>query len=165
MRHMICTLALLVSASGPVLAGQTDVLLEVIQGTVLAEKDHTMVSVDSSTFLRFGDRVMVKSGSTAMLSNPERGCFISLRDVGQYIVPDMSACTTGHASTMTSDFSIIPANGYPAPPPPPGVYAVAPSGSTFGSVAMGLGFVVATGGVVAVSTLTESKEEVPVSGY
>ena len=103
-------LAMAIFAGTPAMAQKT-VTLEVIVGTVLVDAEVGLVQAFSTTTLNPGDRVFLKSGSAAVLSNVENGCFISLRAAGEYIIPLMEDCTTGQASVMSSNIEVIPANG------------------------------------------------------
>jgi hypothetical protein len=163
MRHSygLFALAMLVAAT-PAFARQ-NVSIEVIVGTALVKTNLGLVPADSATVLKPGDRVFLKPGSAALLSNLENGCFISIRNPGAYVVPDMSECTSGQASVLPSQFAIIPANGMYGGAPPAAGYAAVPE-ADFTPIAVAGGFVAIAAGAALYSTVIANDENVvPVS--
>jgi hypothetical protein len=155
MRRSYFFFALAMSIATPALA-QQNVSIEVMAGTVLVDSEAGLVAADSQTILKTGDRVFLKTGSAALLSNTENGCFVSLRTAGEFTVPEMTGCTAGQASVLPSNFEVIPANGFPAAPVAYG------SGAGFAPVAVGATFIVATAAAAIYTTVLEH-EDVPVA--
>ena len=144
MRRSTLLLALTIAAATPSMA-QQNVLIEVVVGTALVESSEGLVPADANTVLRAGDHVYLKSGSAALLSNVDNGCFVSLRYAGEYVVPQLENCISGQANVASSNFVVKPTNGE----------AVLVEGYSTGSVApvvAGLGFVAVTAAAVAYST-------------
>jgi hypothetical protein len=154
MRRSHFLFALAAFFSTPAMAQQT-ISLEVMVGTVLVDSEAGLVQADSSTVLQAGDRVFLKSGSAALLSNLENGCFISLRSAGQYLVPEMADCTAGRASVMQSTISVIPANGSFGAAP-----VVYGADTGFAPIAVGLGFSAIVAGAAIYTTVLETEEKV-----
>lgn len=165
MRRIFFSFVLASICAHVAVAGPSPTTLEVISGPVFVDQGKGLTAVDRFTLLGSGDRILMKEGSTALLVNNSAGCVLSLREAGIYQTPDMSNCHTGHASVLKTNVTITPANGiYVQAPPPPEVF-VAASGSSFASVAAGLGFVAIAGAAAAHSSLSESDTDEPVSSF
>jgi hypothetical protein len=124
-----CSTASLASAAAPE--------IEVIQGPVYIATDDGMIPAVTGMIVGVGQSVLLKGRATALLSDSETGCFVSLRVAGSYRVPDMSHCHAGSAMILKTGYQVIPTNG--------GTYLPAAPGAGFAPVAIGLGFA----GVVA----------------
>jgi hypothetical protein len=157
----------LAAMGGSALAEPHSATLDILQGRALVDDGTGTHSGQNGQRVRFGDKITLLSGAAAIISNPETGCVLSLRQPGTYMVPDLAYCAAGHAQVMPAEFTIEPANGVytevfvPPPPPPPialgGAAGVAP-------VMVGGAFVAATGSVFVLHKTIQSKKE-PVSGY
>lgn len=156
MRPLKLTCALMAFGATQALA-EPMISLEVVVGTVLVDTVAGMTSAQGITPLKPGDRIYLKSGSTALLSDYENGCFISLRSAGQYIVPNMENCISGQASVMPSNLVVVPTNGELE------LIAASTTGS-FTPVAMGVGFfAVAASAAVYSKVVADNTIETPVS--
>jgi hypothetical protein len=144
--HFIFALALFTAT--PAIAQQT-VTLEVMAGVVLVDSPAGLAKADATTTLKTGDRLYLKSGSAALLSNVENGCFVSLRSAGKYVVPDMADCVSGHASVMPSNFVVEPTNGQPMP-------MEAYAADSFMPVAVGVSFAAIAAGAAIYTTVIEN---------
>ncbi len=165
MRHFLYSLILASLCANAAAAGPSPATLEVIAGPVFVDQGKGLIEVDRFTLLSLDDKILLKAGSTALLMNNSEGCLISLREAGIYAVPDMSNCHAGQAGVLKSNITITPANGVYVPAPPPPGALVAASGSNFGPIAAGLGFVAVSGAAAAYSSLSESDADTPVSSF
>ncbi len=144
--HFLFALALF--SATPAMAQQT-VTLEVMAGVVLVDLPTGLAKAGATTMLKAGDRIYLKSGSAAILSNVDNGCFLSLRSAGKYVVPEMADCIAGQASVMSSNFVVEPTNGQPMP-------MEAYAADSFTPVAAGLGFAAVAVGAAVYTTVIQN---------
>jgi hypothetical protein len=144
MHRLLYSLVLACLGASSALAGKTPATLEVISGPVFVDQGQGLVVAERFTLLRSNDRILVKARGSALLVNNHEGCFISLREAGLYLVPDMDNCHTGEAKVLKTNVIITPVNGVYTP-----VNTVIPGAfSTSGNaVWVGLGFSALVGAV------------------
>jgi hypothetical protein len=165
MRRTLFSFVLASICANVAVAGPSPTTLEVISGPVFLDQGKGLIAVDRFTLLGSDDRILIKEGSTALLVNNSAGCVLSLREAGIYQTPDMTNCHPGQASVLKTNVTITPTNGvYVQAPPPPEAFAAA-SGSSFGSIAVGLGFFAVAGAASAYFSLSESDADEPVSSF
>jgi hypothetical protein len=160
-------------------AAEPAVQLEVMAGKVLKQSAAGFTKAKSGTPLKAGDRLMLREGAAAILNAAESGCFVSLREAGLYVVPDLANCTPGQTQVLASQAKIEPVNGiyepvypeepgYPPPPMDPGIGLIPPppppiAAAPVSGVLVAGGFVSIIAAATLYSTVIEKDE--PVSGY
>ena len=153
MRCLIVFAGLVVCHAGNSFAASDGALIEVVQGSAFLTTESGLTKAHTGMTLTVGQEVVLKDNATAILSNTETGCFVSLREAGTYRVPDMTECRAGTAMVLKAGFQITPTNGYPPPPPAPFVE------TSVESVVVGLGFAAVVAGAALYNTVVTTPDE------
>ncbi len=156
MRCLIVLASLVVCHAGNAFAASDGALIEVVQGSAFLTTESGLTKAQTGMTLSVGQEVVLKDNATAILSNSETGCFVSLREAGTYRVPDMADCRAGTAMVLKTGFQITPTNGFPPPPPAPF------AGASVESLVVGLGFAGVVAGAALYTFVTTTDE--PISG-
>jgi hypothetical protein len=92
-------------------AFEVEAELEVFAGQVLVSTPAGQIPAEPKQNIGFGDSITLLTGAAVVISYPDTGCFLTLRDAGTFTIPDLSQCSGGVAARPDVTPMISPANG------------------------------------------------------